>query len=74
MYRREDDNISLARKRATDMDSNRRVFLPQARPDKEEAENEVRKNMWNKVITNFTKANCDDKGNQKVRNLTRAEL
>ena len=53
VYNREENELDMRKKRSTDMRNNRRVFLPQARPPKEEAVLDARSEMWTKVMDEF---------------------
>ena len=51
------------------MANNRRLFMPKARPPKEEVELAARREIWVKGIEAFIKEECDPKGRQRSSSL-----
>ena len=74
MYDCDTNTMRMQKRRCTDMKNNRRVTLPQARPAAEEALLETRKMVWDKTASDYMKENCDNKGRQKVCNLTAQQM
>ena len=50
------------KKRATDVKTNQRIYLPEPRPLNEEAELSVRNDIWEDVIKKYLAQNCDGNG------------
>ena len=65
IFDKERNAINMANRRATDMHNNRHVYIPKARPVKEEAELEMRTDIWMKEIDKYIQEECNMKGNQK---------
>ena len=73
VYDYDTEKIDFGNRRPTDCKNNRRTYLPQARPVKEEAELHIRKEAWTEIINNYRGKYCKGNGNQKASNLTNDE-
>ena len=73
IYDQDDNELDMRRRLATDIKTNQRVIMPQARPAGEEAELLVRFARLEKVFVEYVEKHCDEKGNQKESNLTEKE-
>ena len=54
--------FDFRKKRTTDVKTNQRVYLPQPRPLREEAELSVRNDAWEAEIRKYRKEFCDEEG------------
>ena len=71
VYDPKQKKLDLRKRRCTDLPTNPRVFLPGARPPVEEAELSTRSSRILEAVGNYIKNKCDDKGNQKSKNMSR---
>ena len=62
--------VDMGNKRATDLQNNRNVFMPGPGPAPVEAEYETRYSVWMSDFRSYFKDNFNDKGRQKVTNLS----
>ena len=65
--------FDFRKKRATDVKTNQRIYLPEPRPFKEEAELTVRNEQWLEEVVKYRKSHCDEEGNIRECNLSRQE-
>ena len=72
-YNHEEKKIDLGYQTCTEQKTSRRVIFPPERPVKEEATLEVRLEMWREELDKYMKSNCDERGTQKVTQLTKAQ-
>ena len=63
----------MRKRRATDCKTNQRVYLPDPRPAREEAELMVRSQRMEEVMRRYMKEKCNDKGEIVETNLTDQE-
>ena len=63
----------MRKRRATDLKTNQRVYLPGARPAKEEAEMMVRKEVIINEVKKYIVKKCREDGQQVESNLTAKE-
>ena len=54
--------FDFRKKRATDVKTNQRIYLPEPRPLNEEAELSVRNDIWEDVVKKYLAENCDEDG------------
>ena len=53
VFNREENTLDMANRRATDMPNNRKVWIPKARPPKEEAELNLRAEIWMREVDKY---------------------
>ena len=67
VHNRDTKKINMGNRRATDCKLNRRVYLPKGRPTGEEAEFQVRKQMYMDEIEKYMDTFCKLEGSQKSK-------
>ena len=68
------NTLDMSRRRCTDMKSNRRVFMPRARPVKEECTIRTHKEAWKSEWTRCLKEECRNRGSQDHHQLDPEEM
>ena len=70
IYDPENETVDLRKRMATDVKTNQRVFLPQPRPAREEAELMVRTERLERIVSKYMEENCNEKGEIIETNIT----
>ena len=65
--------LDMRRRRATDMNGNRKVYMPGPSKPIVEAEYSMRSSVWQKEFLAYKSENCDPTGKQKTTNLNRSQ-
>ena len=73
IFNLEEMDFDMRKRMATDVKTNQRVIMPDARPANEEAELLVRCSRLEGVFKKYMESNCDEKGNLLEGNLTQQE-
>ena len=69
----ENKKIDMRKRKATDIKTNQRIYLPYPRPASEEAEMMVRKAVLEEVTRKYILNKCNEEGQQKESNLNSQE-
>ena len=69
-YNRKKATIGMGVRRATDSNFNKRTYLPNPRPVRQDAEVNTIEQMILEEVKNYTAKNCDVKGRWKCKNLS----
>ena len=72
-YNEEKVEVRLTKKKCTNMKTNRRVYMPPARPVKEECVLQTRENAWMEEWRRYRGEECGKEGSQQHHQLTREE-
>ena len=73
IYDQENGSLDMRKRRATDVKSNQRVYLPGPRPAREEAELLVRSQRLENQMLKFMKEYCNERGELRESNLSEQE-
>ena len=69
VFKEEIGELDMRWKKCTKMQGNRRVMMPGNRSVKEEAILEMRQEQWMKIVKDYIKNECDEKGRPKTGQL-----
>ena len=73
IYDLDNNTIDFRAKRATDMDHNMRLMLPEPRSAMEEAVLSARVEVWHNAVKAYMREHCNKEGTQDHNNLTAGE-